>query len=422
MTESINKKRQYNWRGILGYAIYDWACSPVPTLHATFIFAVYFTTQIAPENGTSYWGYMTALASLSVAILAPFLGGFADAKSVRKLMLLIFTLIGGISTLFLWNILPENSLMMQALIISFISIFAMELTFVFYNSLLSSVAKPNQMGFVSGISWGFGYFGSIACLLLALFVFIQAKEPPFGLSWHDSGPVRATMLLAGIWLFLFSVPAFLFIKEQNTKIEKINPVNRLIEGFKIILKIPGLFRFMVARMLYTDGLTVVFAFAGIYAAKVFNFPQDKVIIFAIAVNLFCGIGAIVGGFVEDRIGAFRTVRFSLSSLLILGTGILLAPTEIWFWVFALLVGIFIGPVQSSSRSLVARYAPAEHRAQIFGFYMFAGKSTSFIGPAIYGWLVMVTGIERSGMLIVLVFFIVGLIILGSKEPKKIKLD
>ena len=101
---------------------------------------------------------------------------------------------------------------------------------------------------------------------------------------------------------------------------------------------------------------------------------------------------------------------------------MLAPTEIWFWVFALLVGIFIGPVQSSSRSLVARYAPAEHRAQIFGFYMFAGKSTSFIGPAIYGWLVMVTGIERSGMLIVLVFFIVGLIILGSKEPKKIKLD
>ena len=419
MSPTKVKSNPYNWRGVIGYALYDWACSPVPTLHATFIFAVYFTTQIAPENGTSYWGYMTALASLSVAIIAPFLGGLADAKSIRKLMLLIFTLIGGFSTLYLWNILPDASFLIQALIISFISIFAMELTFVFYNSLLSSVAKPDQMGFVSGVSWGFGYFGAIICLIIALFVFIQAKEPPFGLSWDNSGPVRASMILAALWLFIFSIPAFLFINEQKTQEEEIRPLARLKEGFQIIVKIPGLLRFMIARMLYTDGLTVVFAFAGIYAAKVFSFPQEKVIMFAIAVNLFCGIGAIAGGFVEDRIGAFRTVKLSLFSLLFLGTGILLSPTELWFWVFALLVGIFIGPVQSSSRSLVARHAPAEHRAQIFGFYMFAGKSTSFIGPAIYGWLVMVTGIERAGMLIVLIFFILGIILLGSKGPQRI---
>ena len=412
------QNKNYNWRGVIGYALYDWACSPVPTLHATFIFAVYFTTQVSPENGTAYWGYMTALASLSVAIIAPFLGGLADAKSIRKLMLLIFTLIGGFSTLFLWNILPQSSFMMQALIVSFISIFAMELTFVFYNSLLSSVAKPNQIGFVSGISWGFGYFGAIVCLILALFIFIQAKEPPFGLSWDDAGPVRATMILAGIWLFIFSIPAFLFINEEKIDVEKNSPIKRLIDGFKIIIEIPGLLRFMIARMLYTDGLTVVFAFAGIYAAKVFGFAQDKVIIFAIAVNLFCGIGAIAGGFIEDRIGAFKTVRISLFLLLILGTGILLAPTEVWFWVFGLLVGIFIGPVQSSSRSLVAQYAPSKNRAQIFGFYMFAGKSTSFLGPAIYGWLVFTTGIERAGMLIVLVFFIAGIVVLGTKGPTK----
>ncbi len=412
------QNKNYKWRSIIGYALYDWACSPVPTLHATFIFAVYFTTQVAPENGTTYWGYMTAIASLSVAIIAPFLGGLADAKSIRKLMLLIFTLIGGLSTLLLWNILPNNSFMMQALIISFMSIFAMELTFVFYNSLLSSVAKPDQMGFVSGISWGFGYFGAIACLMFALFIFIQAKDPPFGLSWDNAGPVRATMVLAAVWLFIFSAPAFLFIKEEKTDVEKINPIIRLINGFKIIVKIPGLLRFMIARMLYTDGLTVVFAFAGIYAAKVFGFAQDKVIIFAIAVNLFCGIGAIAGGFIEDRIGAFKTVRVSLFFLLILGAGILFAPTEIWFWIFGLLVGIFIGPVQSSSRSLVAQYAPTKNRAQIFGFYMFAGKSTSFLGPAIYGWLVITTGIERAGMLIVLIFFIAGIIVLGTKEPTK----
>ena len=222
MTTSEISSDKFNWKGVIGYALYDWACSPVPTLHATFIFAVYFTTQVAPENGTSYWGYMTALASLSVAIIAPILGGIADARSIRKLMLFIFTLIGGLSTMFLWNIFPENSYIMQALIISFISIFAMELTFVFYNSLLSSVAKPSQMGFISGISWGFGYFGAIACLLLALFIFIQAKEPPFGLSWDNSGPVRATMILAAVWLFIFSIPSFMFIPEKKTSIQKIS--------------------------------------------------------------------------------------------------------------------------------------------------------------------------------------------------------
>ena len=114
----------------------------------------------------------------------------------------------------------------------------MELTFVFYNSLLSSVAKPDQMGFVSGISWGFGYFGAIICLLIALFVFIQAKDPPFGLSWENSGPVRATMILAALWLFIFSIPAFLFINEKKKQKEEIRPLARLKEGFQIIIKIP----------------------------------------------------------------------------------------------------------------------------------------------------------------------------------------
>ena len=143
-------------------------------------------------------------------------------------------------------------------------------------------------------------------------------------------------------------------------------------------------------------------------------------IFAIAVNLFCGIGAVIGGLIDDRIGAFETVRFSLMALLVLGCGILLSPTETWFWVFSLLTGLFIGPVQSASRSLVARFAPPEHRATIFGFYMFAGKSTSFIGPAIYGWLVMASGYERSGMLIVIIFFLIGIVLLGKNPPSSIK--
>ena len=419
MSDTKNLQDSYNWKKIAGYALYDWASSPVPTLHATFIFAVYFTTKISPENGTSYWGYMTALASFSVAILSPFLGALADSLSARKLLLLVFTLFGAISTMSLWLIYPNQNLMITALVISFFSILSMELTFVFYNSLLQSVASTNNIGRVSGISWGCGYFGAITCLAFVLFFFIQNENPPFGLVWEDAVPIRATMIISGLWLLIFSIPTFVFVKEIKTPLVSFSPLTRLKEGWSTILKTPGLLKFLIARMFYTDGLTVVFAFAGIYAAKVFGFPQDKVIIFAIIVNVFCGIGAIAGGLIEDKIGAFSTIRLSLIALLVLGCGLLLSPSEIWFWAFGLLTGLFIGPVQSSSRSLVSHVSPPEHKAKIFGFYMFAGKSTSFLGPAIYGWLVMVSGFERSGMIIVILFFILGLIILGNKSPKQV---
>ena len=416
--KSIILEEKIDWKGVISYALYDWASSPVPTLHATFIFAVYFTTTISPENGTSYWGYMTALASLSVALTAPFLGALADARSIRKFLLFVFTILGVFSTMSLWFIYPDNNLILFALVISFFSIVCMELTFVFYNSLLPSVAKPSQIGRVSGFAWGCGYFGAIFCLAIALFVFILNDTPPFGLLKSDAGPVRATMVLSSFWFLIFSLPAFIFIREIKKSNTSLKPLTRLNEGLKTILKIPGMLRFMIARMFYTDGLTVIFAFAGIYSAKVFGFQQEKVIIFAIAVNIFCGIGAIFGGLIDDKFGPFSTIRFSLFALLFLGSGILFAPTELWFWIFGLLTGLFIGPVQSSSRSLVARLAPVEHRSQIFGFYMFAGKSTSFIGPAIYAWLVMFSGNERAGMLIVLMFFIFGIIILG--KPKSFK--
>ena len=169
-------------------------------------------------------------------------------------------------------------------------------------------------------------------------------------------------------------------------------------------------------MFYNDGLTVVFAFAGIYSAKVFGFSNEMVLMFAIAVNFTCGIGAFVGGWIDDKIGSFLTIRISLFFLTIFGLGVLIAPSGLWFWILGLIVGLFIGPVQSASRSLVSRKVPAEHRAQIFGFYMLSGKITSFLGPTLYASIVLWTNSERSGMIIAVIFFIIGLIVLGSKEP------
>ncbi len=409
-----------SWLAKVSYALFDVGNSAGGAIHATFIFAVYFTTTIAPENGTAYWGYMTAAASLTVAILGPILGGYADSRARRKLFLAITTAIATLALLLLWQAKPTPDYLWIAIIFSFFTIIASELMFVFYNALLGSVSTNEDMGRISGWSWGVGYFGAILALVIALFVFIKPEIAPFGLDQNESEHVRATMVLAGIFMLVFSLPLFLFVKESAPASRLNNTVEILKTGWAEIVKVPGLARFLLARMFYVDGLSVIFAFAGIFAAKVFGFTAEMVLMFAIAVNFTCGVGAFAGGWFDDKFGSFNTIRFSLFLMMIVGLGVLLSPNATTFWVLGLIMGLFIGPIQAASRSLVSRVSPEEHRAQIFGFYMLSGKITSFFGPLIYASLILWTNNERAGMVTAVVFFLVGFIILGSRMPGQSK--
>lgn len=418
MIEKDQKKN--NLASIISYALFDAGNSAIGAIHATFIFAIYFVSVISPENGSAYWGFMTAAAAISVAILGPILGGFADSNSKRKLFLLFVTLLVIVSTFLLWNVKPDKSFLWFAIIFSFLSILGNELMFVFYNALLPSVASKENIGKVSGWSWGVGYFGAIIALVLCLAIFILPEEAPFGLSKDKSEDVRATMILASIWMLILSIPLFIFVKEEKKSSNLSKPTEILKRGWKEIKKIPRFRRFLLARLFFADGLSVVFAFAGIFAAKVFGFTTEMVIIFAIAVNFTCGLGALIGGWFDDKLGSFITIRVSLILLTIFGLGVLFSPNATIFWILGLTTGLFIGPVQSASRSLVTRISPAEHSAQIFGFYMLVGKITSFIGPLIYAILITWTGNERAGMVTAVVFFILGFFILGKKAPGNLK--
>ena len=404
------------WKPTISYALFDAGNSALGAIHSTFIFAVYFVTSVAPENGTAYWGYMTAAAAIFVALISPILGGIADSKAIRKFFLFLVTIVAAISAMILWVVKPDANYLFLALVLSFFTIAFSELMFVFYNSLLPSVAPSNLIGRVSGWSWGVGYWGAIIALSITLFFFIKPESAPFGLNKDNAEHIRITMVFVGLWMIFFSFPLFFFVKE-NAPASKIDiSIKILKQGWLEISKIPGLRKFLIARLFYTDGLTVVFAFAGIYAAKVFGFSNELVLLFAIAVNFTCGIGAFVGGWVDDKVGSFLTIRISLFFLTIFGIGVLIAPSGLWFWVLGLIVGLFIGPVQSASRSLISHKVPPEHRAQIFGFYMLSGKITSFLGPTLYASIVLLTNNERAGMVTAVLFFIVGLFVLGNKEP------
>ncbi|ETX06433.1 MAG: hypothetical protein ETSY2_17110 [Candidatus Entotheonella gemina] len=416
MEAEMARKRPGLRKSQLAYGLFDWASSPVPTLHATFVFAVYYVSSVLPENGSVQWAWMNALAAITVAVLCPFLGARADARASRKQWLLTMTLTAALATAILWWIRPEPAWIWPALALSYVSIVAMESQFTFYNALLPSVATPSTIGRVSGFSWAAGYIGAIVCLVLVLVLFILPESPALGLDKDSAEHIRVTMPFAAIWFLVFAVPLFLWVDEGAVATGQPGMMATLLEGLRTARSIPGLLRFLIARMIYADGLVVVFAFGGIYATNVFEFTQNDVIVFAIAINLTAGAGAAFIGWLEDKIGGFNTVRLSLACLLILATIVLLSPARLFFWIAALILGFFIGPVQSASRTVVARIVPPAQRARIFGLYMISGKATSFAGPLLYGTLVTMFGTDRAGMSVAVAFFLISLVILGRTAP------
>ena len=401
----------------LSWVLYDWASSPVPTLHATFVFSVYFTTVIAPENGSLYWAQMTALSAFLLAVAAPVMGRVADTKGVLKQGLIATTLAAALATAALWFIQPSPAFILPALLLSGLAIFLSEAAFLFYNGLLPSVADKQDYGRLSGLGWGTGYFGAIAALVLVLVLFILPDQPVTGTKNQLGGPVQLTMLFAGAWLVFFSLPLFIFAPWPPARPLSGSLSAQLLSSLKQAAAIPGMKRFLLARMAFTDGLVTLFAFGGIYAAKVFAFSQTEILIFAIALNITAGIGAVLAGPLTDRLGPSSVLRLSLMCLTGLGLVAVLAPDRQIFWAAGLALGVFIGPCQSAARVWMARRVPPEHTTSLFGLFAFSGKVTSFVGPLCYGWLVLATGNERSGMPVVIVLLITGYLLLPPRQTQ-----
>jgi UMF1 family MFS transporter len=179
---------------------------------------------------------------------------------------------------------------------------------------------------------------------------------------------------------------------------------------------PGLPRFLLARMLYTDGLTTLFAFGGIFAAGTFGMDARQVLMLGIGLNLTAGVGALAFALIEDRLGSKPTILVALAALIVLGVLTLLAQSARVFWPLALALGLFVGPAQAASRSLMAHIAPAEVRNAYFGLYALSGRVTGFLGPAALGAVTAATGSQRAGMGVVVAFLAVGAVLLAGARP------
>ena len=406
----------------IGWALYDWASSPVPTLHATFIFAVYFTTVIMPEGGSVVWAYMTGITAFTIALIAPLLGSYADSTGKFKDLIVLFIALGSIATGLLWFAQPNEAFISYAIILSAISIFFLESSFIFYNAILGKMIQRDHIGSLSGLAWGGGYIGSVIALIVVLVVFIMPDKSLFALDKSQSEHIRATMLFAASWAIIFSLPMMFYLpsfSQKNNKNKKNSAISSLKTSIIEARKIPNLLRFLLARMAYNDGLITLFAFGGIYAAKVFSFSQFEIILFAIGLNISAGMGAIIGGFLDDNIGPIKTIKVALIGLFLCGLVAIITPYKIIFWIVGVGLGLFVGPVQSASRTYLSLTASDKHKGGLFGLYMVSGKLTSFIGPFLYGWLVMMSGNDRYGMAVVLLLIALGFVLLPCKDVTRI---
>ncbi|WP_370231511.1 MFS transporter [Marinobacter nauticus] len=407
-----NKCALWSW------ALYDWANSAFFTIILTFVFAQYFSVSVIQDEvaGTRAWGNIVGIAGVVIAILAPILGAIADQSGRRKPWLISFTLLCVVSSAMLWTVTPDQSQFWTAALWVGLGTLGAEFAFIFYNSMLPDLARPERTGRWSGWAWGLGYVGGIASLVVALYGFIEADGTFFNLDRDAAEHVRATFVLVAVWYLVFALPAFFFIPDRPSTGLSLGAATRaglaqLKQSIAHVRQYRDIVRFLIARMLYTDGLATIFTFGGVYAAGTFNMSPTEVLQFAIALNVTAGLGALGFAWIDDALGGRNTILLSLVGLGCSAFAILVVDGATAFWIWGMILGIFVGPLQSASRSHLARVAPPHLQTQMFGLFAFSGKATAFAGPLLVGWVTSVTDSQRWGMSTILLFLLIGFVLM-----------
>lgn len=405
-------------RGRIGWALYDWANSSYAAIISTFVFPAYFARQVAENEtiGTMQWGNTVGIAGLIVALSAPLLGAIADQGGRRKPWIGAFTLLCVVATAALWWVRPQTDVLSAMLLVGLATLGA-EFAFVFYNAMLPSLTHVGRLGRWSGWAWGLGYAGGIVSLLLALFGFVR-EGAWFDLPRAEFEHIRATFVLVAAWYGFFAVPLFLFTVDEPARHKGLRRAVRdglaqFRDSLHQLRAYANILRFLLARMIFIDGLATIFAFGGVYAAGTFSLDEPQVLMFGIALNVTAGIGAAAFAWVDDWLGSKRTILVSLVGLMVPGTLLLVVESVTLFWIFGMLLGVFVGPVQAAGRSYLAHTAPVHLRSQMFGLFAFSGKATAFMGPLLVGWVTGWFDSQRAGMSVIIVLLGIGFALMLS---------
>lgn len=411
-----------NKKSIFAWCLFDWGNSAFSTVIVTFVFSVYFARGIVGDEtaGSAQWGYALALSGILIALLSPPLGAIADDYGARKKFLTFFSLLCIIPTALLWFAVPDpaaaNILMVLALVV--IANVGFEITLIFSNAMLTHIAPAHMIGRISGWAWGMGYLGGLFCLVLALtgLLGIGEMKPFIPLPQGQSEHIRATGPLTALWYLVFLLPLLFFTHDVARTGLSLRTAARkglrdLLHTIRNVRQHKNLATFLLSSMIYRDGLNTLFAVGGLYAAGTLGMSFEEILIFAIGLNVTAGVGAAAFAWLDDGIGSKRTILIALAGLIVTGLGVVMVTDKEVFIGLALALGIFLGPVQSASRTLAARLSPPAMINQTYGFYGLTGKAISFLGPLAFAVATQAFDSQRAGIATILVFWLVGMVLL-----------
>lgn len=372
-----------NRRERLSWYLYDFGNSAYASAVYLAVYSVYFKDKVVGgAEGTRLWGVAETIAAIVVLLSGPFLGTLADFAGSKKRFLLYLTALSCLFTASLYFVQP--GMITLGILFFVLADIGYRAAQIFYDGLLPEIATPQEMGRVSGLGWAIGTVGGIVILLL-----LMPMEKMFAASLVP----RMAMIVTALFFALFTLPLLFWLKEKAVG-QKLPPgenyvglaVKRLQNTFRTARGFREFVKFIIAFLVYNDGIMIVMGFASIIGATLFGLGTGDILIFFIVVQLTNVLGAYLFGWLVDHYGGKRSLIAALLLMAAVIFWLYLAHGKTTFFIIGALAGVAMAGAQSVSRTMVALFAPPGKSAEFFGFFATFGRVSSVIAPLVFGWL------------------------------------
>ncbi len=436
------KLERGNRREQVGWYFYDWANSAFSTTVAAVFLGPYVSElalQAAGEDGTaqvlgisvaphSFVFYCFTISVILQFLFLPLLGAIADYSNMRKKLMQVFAVSGSIATMFLFFVTEETWTLGGLLFI--LANLSFGAAIVFYNAFLPDIAEPDDRDRVSSVGWALGYLGGGILLVLNL-VLYQLRES-LGI---DTGlAVRINLFSGGLWWFAWSFVTWRLLRSRDTvsalpagESYFSTGIKQLVRTVKEAADYPHTIRYLIAYLLYNDGIQTVFSAAAVFAtAPLANggleIDQGTLTMIVLMIQFVAFAGALLFGRVATRIGAKKALMIGLVVWMVVVVyayvGLRGESRILEFWIMAACIAVVMGGTQAVSRSLFANMIPSGKEAEFFSIYEVSERGTSWLGPLTFGWVNQFLGSLRPAIFSIIFFFVVGMFLLLRVDVRR----
>lgn len=433
MTSPVSVPRTAARSRVIAWASWDCGATGVNAIVVTFVYSVYLTQQVGaglpgPTTPASWLGRVLTIAGVFVALLAPATGVLVDAPHRRRMVLAVLTGVVVVLTSAMSLIRADYQYLWPGLVLLACTAAFSDLATVPYNAMLRQLSTPETSGRVSGFGAAAGYFGSVGLLVIVYLGFITgdgATRGFLGIGHDDGQNVRAAMLLTAAWFTLFALPLLVTARTLDTDARP--PAVGVLGAYRALwIEVKGEWRrdhhvvyFLLASAIFRDGLTGVFTFGAVVGVSVYGVSPADVLLFGVCACVIAALGAVAGGLLDDRVGSKPIIVGSLIAMIVVGVALLNLSGVVAFWICGLLLCLFIGPTQSSARTMMLRMSIEGKEGVAFGLYTTTGRAVSFLAPLLFFTFIDVFGTDRAGLGGLITVLVLGLAaIIGVRVPTR----